>query len=137
MQLNMEQMFLTQWESFPASIAYEGGAKLFVQSFLGPFDGLRGLRENVKVCLRSCMLHSIPPPPQGVIRLEASLRENLALCSCSKLIVVVMDLARCNAYLGEDVQVNRPVVIESLITRLAEVTSIMPCPQCWYPHTKC
>ena len=100
-------------------------------------NGIRGLQEDVKICLRSCMLHSIPPPPQGVVRLEASLRDNLALCSCSELIAVVVDLARGNAYLGEDIQVNRLVVIESIIPRLAEATSTTPCPQCWYLHTKC
>ena len=132
----MEQMFLTKWEPFPGKIANKAGVRLFVQSFLGPFDGM-GLREDAKICLRSCMLHSVPPPPPEANRLEASLRDNLALSSCSELIAVVVDLARGHACLGGDIVVNRPVVIESLIPRLADLTRTPPCPWCFYLHIKC
>ena len=70
----MERMSLIEWEPFPGKIVNKAGARLFVQSFLRPFDGV-GLREDAKVCLRSCMLHSIPPPPPEGSRLEASLLE--------------------------------------------------------------
>ena len=135
-RLYMEWMSLIEWEPFPGKIANEAGARLFVQSFLRPFDGV-GLREDAKVCLRSCMLHSIPPPPPGGNRLEASLRDNLTLSSFSELIVVVVDLAMGHAYIGGNIVVNRPVVIESLIPRLADLTRTLPCQWCFHPHIKC
>ena len=40
MRLYMELMSLIEWEPFPGKIANEAGTRLFVQSFLGPFDGV-------------------------------------------------------------------------------------------------
>ena len=136
MRLYTEWMFLIEWESFPGKIANEAGARLFVQSFRRPSNGV-GLQEDAKVCLRSCMLHSVPPPPPGGNRLEALLRDNLALSSFSELIAVVVDLAKGHAYIGGNIVVNRPVVIESLIPRLVDLTGTLPCQQCFHPHIKC
>ena len=99
LQLNTERLFCTQWKPFPASIANEEGAKLFIQSFLRLFDRAR-LTENEETCLRACMLLSIPPPPLGVLSLRASIRDNLALCSLYDLIGAMVDLAQGNTYLG-------------------------------------
>ena len=70
-------------------------------------------------------------------RLEASLRDNLALSSFSELIAVVVDLAMGHAYIRGNIVVNRPVVIESLIPRLADLTRTPPCQRCFHPHIKC
>ena len=138
MQIYTERMSLINWEPFPGRIANETGVRLFVHSFLGPFNGV-SLQEDAKICLRSCMLHSVPPPPppHGGNRLEASLRDNLALSSFSELITVVVDLAQSHAYVGGNIVVNRPVVIEALISRLVDLTGTLPCQRCYYPHIMC
>ena len=125
-------MSLIDWEPFPGRIVNEAGVRLFVQTFLGPFNGV-GLQEDAKVCLRSCMLHSVPPPPPGGNRLEASLRDNLTLSSFSELIVVVVDLAKGHAYIRGNIVVNRPVVVEALIPRLVDLTGTPPCRTVFLP----
>ena len=93
--------------------------------------------ESEQHHLRVCMLLSILPQPTDVMRIRASLRDNLALYSVQDLIGIVKDLALGNTYLGDEVQENRPVVSGRLIPDLVWVTQISSCPQCLYPQPSC
>ena len=115
MQLNAARLYMTWFEPFLGGIANENGAKLFVQSFFGPFEGAN-LTEGEQHCLRACMLLSIPPVPgQGGWTLNTSLKANLTKHTITELIGIVLDLASGNTQLRAHVQANRPVITRVLI----------------------